>query len=103
DQIRQFGKTKRGWIGVHIQSVTEDIAEGLGLKDLKGALVGNVVKDGPAAKANLQSGDVILKVGTADIKDVKGLPRVVADIPAGTQTPLTVWRKGKIVTVPIKV
>ncbi len=103
DQIRQYGRTKRGWIGVHIQPVTEDIAEGLGLKDLKGALVGNVVKDGPAAKAKLQSGDVILKVGDAEVKDVRSLPRLVADIAVGTQAPLTVWRKGKIITVPIQV
>jgi len=103
DQIRQYGRTKRGWLGVHIQPVTEDIAEGLGLKNLKGALVGNVVKDGPAAKAKLQSGDVILKVGSVEINDEKSLPRIVGDIPVGSQVPVVIWRKGKIITLPVQV
>ncbi|MBI2707458.1 MAG: Do family serine endopeptidase [Proteobacteria bacterium] len=103
DQIRQYGRTKRGWLGVHIQPVTEDIAEGLGLKELKGALVGNVVKDGPAAKARLQSGDVILKVGSVEINDEKSLPRIVGEIPVGSQVPVVIWRKGKIMTLPVQV
>jgi serine protease Do len=103
DQIRQYGRTKRGWLGVHIQPVTEDIAEGLGLKNLMGALVGSVVKEGPAAKAKLQSGDVILKVGSLDVKDPRSLPRIVGDIAVGTQVPVTVWRKGKIVLIPVQI
>jgi serine protease Do len=103
DQIRQFGRAKRGWLGVHIQPVTEDIAEGLGLKDLVGVLVGNVVKDGPAAKAKLQSGDVILKVGNKDVKEPRNLPQIVADIPEGTQVPITIWRKGKIMSIPVQI
>lgn len=102
-QIRQYGRTKRGWLGVHIQSVTADIAEGLGLKDLKGALIGNVVKDGPAAKAKLQSGDVILKVGNLEVKDQRSLPRIVGDMAVGSQVPITIWRKGKILSVPVKI
>lgn len=102
-QIRQFGRTKRGWLGVHIQSVTEDIAESLGLKDLKGALVGSVVKDGPAAKVKLQTGDIILKVGNVEVKDQRSLPRIVGDIAVGSQVPLTVWRKGKILTIPVQI
>ncbi len=103
NQIRQYGRTKRGWLGVRIQPVTEDIAEGLGLKDLKGALIGSVVKDGPAAKAKLQTGDLILKVGNVEIKDERSLPRVVGDIAVGTQVPVTLWRKGKILVVPVQV
>lgn len=103
DQIRQYGRTKRGWLGVHIQPVTEDIAEGLGLKELKGALVGNVVKDGPAAKAKLQSGDVVLKVGSVEIKDERSLPRIVGEIPVGSQVPVVIWRKGKIITIPVQI
>jgi serine protease Do len=102
-QIRQFGRPKRGWLGVQIQPVTEDIAEGLGLKDLSGALVGNVIKDGPAAKAKLQPGDIILKVGTHEVKEPRSLPKIVADIPDGTQVPVTVWRKGKVLSVPVKI
>lgn len=102
-QIRQYGRTKRGWLGVHIQSVTEDIAEGLGLKNLKGALVGSVVKDGPAAKAKLQTGDIILKVGDVEVKDQRSLPRIVGDIAVGSQVQITLWRKGKIITVPVQI
>jgi serine protease Do len=103
DQIIQYGKPRRGWLGVHIQPVTSDIAEGLGLKELKGALVGNVVRGGPAAKGKLQSGDVILKVGTVDIKDEKSLPRIVGNVPVGSQIKVTIWRKGKNFTFPIVV
>ena len=102
-QIRQYGRTKRGWIGVHIQAITDDIAESLGLKDLKGALVGSVVKDGPAAKAKLQTGDIILKVGDQEVKDQRSLPRIVGDLAVGVNVPLTVWRKGKLLTVPVRI
>lgn len=102
-QIRQYGRPKRGWLGVHIQPVTEDIAEGLGLKELVGALVGSVNKDGPAAKAKIQAGDVILKVGDKDIKEPRNLPQIVADIPDGIKVPVTVWRKGKIVSIPVQI
>lgn len=103
DQIRQYGRTKRGWLGVHIQPVTEDIAEGLGLKTLTGALVGSVVKDGPAAKAKLQSGDVILKVGNLEVKDHRSLPRIIGDVAVGSQIMITVWRKGKILSIPVQI
>ncbi|OJW49173.1 MAG: hypothetical protein BGO67_11220 [Alphaproteobacteria bacterium 41-28] len=103
NQIRQYGRTKRGWIGVRIQPVTEDIAEALGLKDLNGALVGSVVKDGPAAKAKLQTGDLILKVGNVEIKGERSLPRIVGDIAVGTKVPITLWRKGKILVIPVQV
>lgn len=102
-QIRQFGRPKRGWLGVQIQPVTEDIAEGLGLKELSGALVGNVIKDGPAAKAKLQAGDVILKIGSQAVKEPRSVPQLVADIPDGTKVPITVWRKGKILSIPVQI
>lgn len=102
-QIRQFGRPKRGWLGVQIQPVTEDIAEALGLKSLAGALIGNVNKDGPAAKTQLQAGDVILKVGDKDIKDARMLPQIVADLPAGTKVPITIWRKGKVMSIPVHI
>ena len=102
-QIRQYGRTKRGWIGVHIQAITEDIAESLGLKSQKGALVGSVVKDGPAAKAKLQTGDIILKVGDQEVKDLRSLPRLIGKLAVGTEASLTVWRKGKVFTVPVRI
>ncbi|MBA3814106.1 MAG: Do family serine endopeptidase [Alphaproteobacteria bacterium] len=103
NQIREFGRPKRGWLGVGVQPVTEDIAEGLGLKELVGALIGRVNKDGPAAKAKLQAGDVILKIGDKAVKDNRSVPQIVADIPDGTQIPVTVWRKGKILSVPVQI
>lgn len=102
-QIVQFGRTKRGWLGVHIQPVTEDIAESLGLKTLKGALVGSVVKEGPAAKAKLMPGDVVLKVGDQEVKDERSLPRIVGDMAVGSKVNITLWRKGKTLTVPVQV
>ncbi len=102
-QIRQFGRTKRGWLGVHIQPITDDIAEGLGLKSLNGALVGNVVKGGPAEKAKLQVGDVILKVGDTDVKEQKSVPRIVGELSVGKEVPITVWRRGKVITVPVQI
>ncbi|MBL8676620.1 MAG: DegQ family serine endoprotease [Alphaproteobacteria bacterium] len=102
-QIRQYGRTKRGWIGVHIQAITDDIAESLGLKDLKGALVGSLVKDGPATKAKLQTGDIILKVGDQEVKDQRSLPRIIGDLAVGVEVPLTIWRKGKLLTIPVRI
>ncbi|MEB3702006.1 Do/DeqQ family serine endopeptidase [Candidatus Bealeia paramacronuclearis] len=95
DQIREFGRTKRGWLGVRIQSVTEDIAEGLGFKTVEGALVGSVIPGGPAAAAKLLPGDVILKVGETPVKDSRSIPQLVGDMPVGSVAPLTIWRKGK--------
>lgn len=100
-QIRQYGRTKRGWLGVHIQPITEDIAEGLGLKSLNGALIGNVVKNGPAEKGKLQAGDVILKVGDVEVKDQRSVPRIVGDIAVGTEVPITIWRRGKVTSIPV--
>lgn len=102
-QIRQYGRPKRGWLGVHIQPVTEDIAEGLGLKELTGALIGSVNKDGPAAKAKLQAGDIILKVGDKEVKEPRNLPMLVADISSGTTVPITIWRKGKVMSVSVQI
>ena len=95
EQIQQYGRTKRGWLGVRIQAVTEDIAEGLGFKAVEGALVGSVIPNGPAAKAKLLPGDIILKVGDVPVKDSRTVPQLVGDMVVGSSVPLTVWRKGK--------
>jgi serine protease Do len=95
DQLREFGKTKRGWIGVRIQSVTEEIAQSLGLGHASGALVASVSDEGPAAKAGLVSGDVILKFNNQDISEMRRLPRVVAETKVGANVPVEVWRKGE--------
>jgi serine protease Do len=98
-QLKDFGRAKRGWLGVQIQQVTPDIADGLNLHPARGAMVASVTDDGPAAKAQIHGGDVILKFNNADVKDMHALPRVVAETPIGQMVPVVLWRDGKEVTV----
>ncbi len=102
DQLRKTGKVSRGWIGVRIQDVTQDIADGLGLRPAKGALVAGVEPKGPAAKAQLTTGDVIQQLNGKVIEG-RALPRLIADLPVGSQARLTVWRKGKDIDVPVTI
>ncbi len=102
-QLRQFGHAKRGWLGVKIQQVTPDIAESLGLKEPGGALVAGVESNGPAEKAQIKNGDIILKFNDQDVKEMKALPRVVAETGINKQVPVTVWRDGKDVTLLVTV
>jgi len=102
-QLRKYGRARRGWLGVNIQQVTPDIAESLGLKDSSGALVARVTDDGPAAKANIHNGDVILRFNSQDVKEMKTLPRIVAETVIGKDVPVIVWRDGKEVTVQAQV
>ena len=102
-QLRQFGHAKRGWLGVKIQQVTPDIAESLGLKDPGGALVAGVEANGPAEKAKIKNGDIILKFNGQDVKEMKNLPRVVAETAINKQVPVTVWRDGKEVALDVTV
>jgi serine protease Do len=95
DQLRQFGEMRRGWLGVRIQQVTDDIAESLGLKPVRGALVAGVDDKGPAKPAGIEPGDVIVKFDGRDIREMKDLPRIVADTPVGKDVPVTIVRKGK--------
>jgi serine protease Do len=98
-QLKDSGKVERGWLGVTIQEVTEDIASGLGLKEAKGAVVAQVVPNGPAQKAKLRAGDVITAVNGKSIDNVRELPRVVAKLEPGATAKLTVIRQGKEMTV----
>ena len=95
DQLRQFGETRRGWLGVRIQQVTDEIAESLNIKPPRGALVAGVDDKGPAKPSGIEPGDVIVKFDGKEIKEMRDLPRVVADTPVGKQTPVLVIRKGK--------
>jgi serine protease Do len=95
DQLRQFGETRRGWLGVRIQQVTDEIAESLKISPPRGALVAGVDDKGPAKPAGIEPGDVIVKFDGKDIKEMRDLPRVVADTPVGKQTPVVIIRKGK--------
>jgi serine protease Do len=95
DQLKQFGETRRGWLGVRIQQVTDEIAESLNIKPARGALVAGVDDKGPAKPAGIEPGDVIVKFDGKDIKEMRDLPRAVADTAVGKQTPVVVIRKGK--------
>src|SRR5439155_20218210 len=95
DQLRQFGETRRGWLGVKIQQVTDEIAETLNLKPTRGALVAGVDDKGPAKPAGIEAGDVIVKFDGKDIKEMRDLPRVVADTPVGKDVEVVIVRKGK--------
>ncbi|HEX4026314.1 MAG TPA: Do family serine endopeptidase [Rhizomicrobium sp.] len=102
-QLRQFGAARRGWIGVRIQQVTQEIAEGLGLPTTQGALVSDVTQNGPAAKAGLVNGDLITGFDGKPVADDRALPRIVADTPIGKTVNIDVLRKGKKQTLRISV
>ncbi|OUI91066.1 serine protease [Acetobacter indonesiensis] len=102
EQLHKTGKVSRGWLGVRIQNVTQDIADGLGLSPARGALVAGVEKDGPGAKAKLQTGDVIQSLD-GHVIEGKALPRLSAQLPVGTIAHLGVWRHGKTIDVPVTI
>lgn len=102
-QLRQFGIARRGWIGVRIQQVTAEIAEGLSLPTTQGALVTGVTGGGPAAQAGLQNGDLITGFDGKPVPDDRVLPRIVADTPIGKTVSMDVLRKGRKQTMKITV
>jgi serine protease Do len=95
DQLKQYGETRRGWLGVHVQNVTEEIATGLGLQEPKGALVAKVSPDSPAASAGIEPSDVILKFDGQPIDNMRSLPRAVAATPIGKSVAIELLRKGQ--------
>jgi serine protease Do len=95
DQLIKYGRTKRGWLGVRIQTVTDEIAESLGLDEPRGALVASVTPDGPAEKANLQAGDIVLEFDGKVVEDMRALPRIVAETPIEKAVTVNYWRDGK--------
>ena len=103
NQLRQFGETRRGWLGVRIQQVTDDIAESLSIKPARGALVAGVDDRGPAKPGGIEPGDVVIKFDGRDIKEMHDLPRIVADTPVGKEVEVIVIRKGKEETHTVKI
>jgi serine protease Do len=93
-QLREYGAVTRGWIGVKVQPVTADIAESLGLKEARGALIAEPDANGPAAKAGMAAGDVITEVNGVAVKDARDLAKKISGIAPGSAVKLTVVRKG---------
>ncbi|MDR2244040.1 MAG: Do family serine endopeptidase [Burkholderiales bacterium] len=94
NQIKTTGKVTRGRIGVVIQEVSKDVAEAFGLKSIAGALVNSVEKDGPADKAGIKPGDIILKADGREVESSSRLPRIITVLQPGSKTELTLWRDG---------
>tara|TARA_B100000700_G_scaffold277431_1_gene324784 strand:- start:640 stop:2160 length:1521 start_codon:yes stop_codon:yes gene_type:complete len=101
EQLQKFGKARRGWLGVRIQTVTKEIAQSLGLEKATGALVASLSKDGPAARYNIKVGDVILKFDNKIVGEMRRLPRIVAETSIGKAVSVEVWRNGKSIRLPV--
>jgi len=100
DQLERFGETRRGWLGVRIQDVTEDLAEGLGLTEARGALVTDV-PDGPSKDAGIEAGDVIVEFNDREIEDTRQLVNEVANSAVGADVPVAVVRDGDRVVLSV--
>jgi serine protease Do len=101
-QLRNYGSTRRGWLGVQIQAVTGEIAESLGLSNSEGALVAGIVKDSPAQSAGFKTGDVIMTFDDRTVTESRKLPRMVAETDVGKKVRVVVWRSGKKVVLGVK-
>ncbi|NVK13572.1 MAG: Do family serine endopeptidase [Rhodobacteraceae bacterium] len=100
DQLKEFGETRRGWLGVKIQDVDSDLAEAMGLEKARGALVTDV-PEGPAKEGGVLAGDVIVSFDGADVKDTRGLVRQVGNAEVGKTVRVVVYREGKTETLRI--
>lgn len=103
EQLRLYGKTRRGWLGVKIQTVTEELAAELGVAANKGALVAAVEPGSPAAEAGIRTRDVIVSFNGKEVSTMRGLPRIVAQTPIGKTVAVEVQRDGKPLTLSVKV
>ena len=97
-QLREFGHTRRGWLGVRIQTVTDEIASTLGLEEASGALVADVTPDSPAEAAEFKPGDVVLTFDGQEVTEMRDLPRIVAGTEIGKEVEVVLLRKGEIQT-----
>jgi serine protease Do len=100
-QLQDFGRTRRGWLGVFIQEVTEDIAESLGLDVARGALVASVTQTGPADKAGIQAGDVIISFDGKEVDKSRDLPRIVAETEVEKTVLVRVIRNGEEIALSV--
>ena len=100
-QLREFGETRRGWLGVRIQPVTDEIAESLGMDRARGALVGGIIQGGPVDDGSIQPGDVIIRFNGRNINSARDLTRIVAESPVGSSVEVVVVRRGEEETVSV--
>ncbi len=102
DNIINFGKVKRAWMGVNIQAVTNEIAQNAGMKKAQGIIIASVTENGPAREANILSGDVIFKLNDKKIKDPADFTRIIGDLSVGQTVEVVLWRQGKEKTLKVK-
>jgi serine protease Do len=102
-QLKNKGQVTRGWLGVSIQDITPELAKSFGLKEKKGALVADVIKDGPADKAGIERGDVIVGFDGKEIAESKDLPRIVAAVPVGKNVTIKLMKDGKTTNKNVKI
>ncbi|PKQ06986.1 MAG: serine protease [Alphaproteobacteria bacterium HGW-Alphaproteobacteria-11] len=103
DQILEFGETRRGWLGVRIQTVTPEIAESLGLSPARGALVAGVNEGGPADDAGIEAGDIVLSFDGRNIASMRDLPRIVAETEVGKTVDVEIFRAGRTIGIEVEV
>jgi serine protease Do len=103
EQIISFGQAKRGWLGVQIQDLTPEFSESLGYDSTEGAFVASVSPESPAAKSNIQAGDIIIEFDGKKITSFKDLPKVVAETPIGNEVKVSVWRNGGLIEITVKI
>ena len=100
-QLREFGETRRGWLGVRIQHVSDEIAESLGMPTAQGALIAGVTENGPAEDAGIQPGDVVLTFDGRSVPEMRDLPRMVANTTIGSRVPVVLLRRGNEVEIEV--
>ncbi|MDH3667577.1 MAG: DegQ family serine endoprotease [Paracoccaceae bacterium] len=103
DQLREYGVTRRGWLGVRIQTVNDEMAEALGMENAMGALVADVTDGGPAKEGGVEAGDVIIKFDGQDVEQMRDLPRMVAETEVDKAVRVVVFRKGKTLTLKVTI
>ena len=103
EQLQEFGQTRRGWLGVRIQTVNDELAEALGMEKAMGALVAEVTTGGPAEAAGVEAGDVIVKFDGKNVDEMRDLPRLVADTAVDSTVRVVVFRKGKTQTLKVTI
>ncbi len=102
DQLKEFGEVRRGWLGVRIQPVTEDIAQSLGLKETKGALIAGLIENSGVDNKAIEAGDVVIRYEGKPVDTARDLPRLIAETPVGKEVEIVVVRQGEEKTVKVK-